>query len=368
MPPSDTRSRLRTWFASTGRPPQTTLVAYLLCGAAVGAALGVAFDPRKGAALAALTGSIVAAAGSRGPSRIALRVAGFTAVMAVVFVFVAFLVGGHPWWAAAAVAVVAIATSALNGGGPVGAALASLGLLIYVLAVVIGTVADLNESISLVSGVVRILLGAAAGLAVAAVGSRLRDRRDRAGAAAAPRLPTPWPALWRSLRSFDEHVRDGVRRAIPLAVGIFLFERSGSRDSLWIFIAAFVVLMPAGKAPLDVAATKVASTIVGVVLLGLFALVLPNSALLSIALVALLVGILYSPTYPLVAGGLTAMGAILLVGAPSGSIGEWAGHRLLDTVIGCTLALGSTYLLWPRDKPDVEDSGGASGRDTPNVS
>jgi uncharacterized membrane protein YccC len=124
-------------------------------------------------------------------------------------------------------------------------------------------------------------------------------------------------------------------------------------------MAAFVVLMPAGKSPASVAVAKVISTIVGVVLLGLLALVVPTSGLLALALVALLVGVAYTPTYPLIAGGLTAMGAVLLAGAPSGAIGTWAQHRLLDTAIGCALALGCMYLLWPRDKPDVQSPSAA---------
>lgn len=354
MTPPGNRSRLRIWFGSTGAPPQTVLVAHLLCGGVGGAALGFVLDPMKGALLAGLTGAIIAAAGSRGPSRIALRVAGFTAVVAIIFVFVAYLVAGHPWWAAGAVAAIAIVTSALNGAGPVGVALARLGLLIYVLTIVVGTVVHLSDGVSLASAAARIGLGAGVGLAVVAVGAAWRDRHDPATAAAAPRLPAPWPALWNSLRSFDEHARDGVRRAIPLAIGVYLFERSGSRDALWVFLAAFVVLLPAGKSPTRVAVARVASTLVGVVLLGLFALVVPDAALVALALGAILVAVLFQPTYPLIAGGLTSMGAVLLAGAPSGAMGGWAAHRLLDTAIGCGLALASMYLLWPHDRPEVD--------------
>ena len=38
---------------------------------------------------------------------------------------------------------------------------------------------------------------------------------------------------------------------------------------------------------------------------------------------------------------------------------RWAAHRLLDTALGCALALASMYLLWPKDKPDVHDAGSA---------
>ncbi len=155
-----------------------------------------------------------------------------------------------------------------------------------------------------------------------------------------------------------------MRRAIPLAIGMYLFERSGSHDALWVFLSAFIVLMPTGKSPLDVALARVISTIVGAVVLGLFALALPVSALhahalLALAIAAILLGVTFRRTYPFVAGGLTAGGAILLVGAPSGAIGVWAAHRLLDTAVGCALALASMYLLWPHDRPDAHAAAGS---------
>ena len=75
--------RWRRWFGSTGAPPQFGLVGYLLGGGMAAGALGLILNPQKGALLAALTGALIAAAGSRGPSRIALRIAGLVAVLAV---------------------------------------------------------------------------------------------------------------------------------------------------------------------------------------------------------------------------------------------------------------------------------------------
>jgi hypothetical protein len=43
--------------------------------------------------------------------------------------------------------------------------------------------------------------------------------------------------MWSALRSFDEHARDGVRRAVPLAVLMFFFQQEGGRDAFWIFFA-----------------------------------------------------------------------------------------------------------------------------------
>jgi uncharacterized membrane protein YccC len=43
-----------------------------------------------------------------------------------------------------------------------------------------------------------------------------------------------------------------------------------------------------------------------------------------------------------------------MAGAPTGDGFGWAGNRLVDTVLGCGIALVSTYLLWPRDREDTE--------------
>lgn len=83
-------------------------------------------------------------------------------------------------------------------------------------------------------------------------------------------------------------------------------------------------------------------------------LVLPDKVLVSLGLLVILAGIGLSPPYPTVGGGLTAIGSILLAGAPTGDIAGWAGHRLLDVVIGCAIALAATYLLWPKDRETPE--------------
>lgn len=183
----------------------------------------------------------------------------------------------------------------------------------------------------MLSGALRTVLGAVGGLIVAAVGALLRNRR--AGAEAGPDIPAPWGPMWASLRSFDEHTRDGVRRAIPLAIGMFLYRRTLDHDSLWVFLAAFAVLLLAGKTAVRIAAARVISTIVGMLVLSVLGLVGVAGVLFTVAILFLLVGIAYQPTYPLPAGALSAMGAVLLVAGPAGNLGAWAGHRLLDTLL-----------------------------------
>ena len=99
-----------------------------------------------------------------------------------------------------------------------------------------------------------------------------------------------------------------VRRAIPLAIGMFLYQRTLDHDSLWIFLAAFAVLLPTGKSTARVAAARVISTIVGMLVLSVFGLVGVAGVLFTAAILFVLVGIAYKPTYPVQAGALSAMG------------------------------------------------------------
>jgi uncharacterized membrane protein YccC len=212
-------------------------------------------------------------------------------------------------------------------------------------------VANLFEVVSLRWAAAHIAAGCLGGLLVVFVGTAWRRRQepDEVKAASAP--PIQLRSMWTSLRSFDEYARDGVRRAIPLAILMFLFQRDGGRrDAFWTFFAAYIVLLTPGKNQKSLALVRVGTTLFGVVLLAVVSLVVPDRVLFSFGVVILFAGIGLSPAYQLVGGGLTTIGSVLLAGAPTGAVGNWAERRLVDTAVGCAVALIATYLLWPRDR------------------
>lgn len=211
---------------------------------------------------------------------------------------------------------VALVTSVMVSAGPLGGALGFLLSLAYMLVATMARVANLFELVS--------LRWAAAHIA------------------------------WDSLRSLDEHARDGVRRAIPLAILMYFFQVDGGRDAFWTFFAAYLVLLVPGKSPKSQALARVGCTLFGVLLLAVASLVVPDRVLFSFGIIILFAGIGLSPAYTVVGGALTTIGSVLLAGAPTGAIGDWAGRRLLDTIAGCAIALVFTYLLWPRDRESEE--------------
>jgi MFS family permease len=310
----------------------------MVCGLVLGGALGGALPQFRGTLLAALTGVIVAAAGSGGPSGISRRFALIAAAAGFVLTVIAFATGNHPVWAGLAMGGVALLTSLMAAAGPLGGILGFLLSLAYMLVATMARVANLFELVSVRWAAAHIAAGCIAGLIVVFVGTAWR-RRSESHEVRAATAPLPIAPMWASLRSFDEHARDGVRRAIPLAILMFLFQREGGRDAFWIFFAAYLVLLTPGKNPKSLALARVGSTLFGVVLLAFASLVVPDRVLFSLGVVILFAGVGLSPTYPVIAGGLTTIGSVLLAGAPTGAVGHWAGHRLLDTIVGCAVAL-----------------------------
>jgi hypothetical protein len=98
----------------------------------------------------------------------------------------------------------------------------------------------------------------------------------------------------------------------------------GGRDAFWTFFAAYLVLLTPGKSPKSLAFARVGSTLFGVVLLAAVSLVVPDRVLFSFGAVTLFAGIGLSPPYPVIGGGLTTVGSILMAGAPTGAVGNWA--------------------------------------------
>jgi hypothetical protein len=325
-----------------------------VAGLFAGFALGAALPEFRATLLAGLASLVVAAAGSMGPSGIARRLTVVAAGLSLVLTFVAFATGNDPVWAGIAMAAVAVLTSLAAAAGPIGAALGYLGSLGYFVVAAMARTANLFELVSLHWAAAHIAVGCLAGVIVVFVGTAWRRRAEPEEVRAARAPPVPIASMWASLRSFDEHARDGVRRAIPLGILMYFFQRDGGRDAFWIFFAAYIVLLTTGKSPKSVAAIRVGGTLFGVVLLAVISLVVPDRVLFSLGLAILFVGIGLSPPYPIIGNGLTSMGSILLAGAPTGDVTGWAGHRLIDTALGCAIALLALYLLWPRDRETPE--------------
>ncbi|HET8873991.1 MAG TPA: hypothetical protein VFM83_09920 [Gaiellaceae bacterium] len=81
----------------------------------------------------------------------------------------------------------------------------------------------------------------------------------------------------------------------------------------------------------------------------------PSGISRRVALIAAVLGLLLT-VVALATGNRPVLAALamaavaLLTSLAPGAVGNWAERRLIDTAMGCAVALIATYLLWPRDR------------------
>ena len=335
-------------FRATDAPWHISFALHIAVGLVCGTAVCLLFAGPVPALFGGLCAGLTAGISARVPG----LWAGFAAVLAAGVVLVTASLGIVtsllPWAAALALGLIIFLASLAAATGALGGALGLVASFSFVLAASIRILR--HEEAGATGG---LLLVAACGVVVGAVLALVSGLVRTKGRQSLPPKPAEsmGAQLARSIRTRDESFHDGVRRALPVSLSVLMFSMIGSHDAYWIFFATFAILLPTGKPPLAITLTRVVGTILGVVATGLFALFLPPLALAALAAAALLTGVACQERLPVVGSALNALGAIMMVGLPSGAVTEWAAHRLVDTLIGAAIAVAAVVLLWPRDAP-----------------
>ena len=318
----------------------------------VGAAYLLGFGERG--AQTGIVAGLTFAAGSSGRLRTALPVAAVLGVVVVVYSSLGAVTTGHAWAAALAMAFVAFTTSVMTAARPVGLLVGMVASYAYWLVTAVGVLrhtlvpgaaADVGV-LGVLGLVVGLLLVALRALGEQLVGSAPPPTAERP---APPSLVGPIVA---SVRTFDGHARDGVRRALALGVAMFFFQTLATHNAFWVMLTVFVILGPAGRPSPLTAARRVVGTLAGVLAAVAVAQVLPWPAVLAISVAALALSLAASTRSTAVSAAFGAAAAAMLVALPSGDFLGYAAARLVDTVIGAAIAVVCGWLLWPGTSGD----------------
>ena len=296
----------------------------------------------------AIVAGLTLAAGSRGRLRTALPVATILGVVVVVFSTLGALTTGLPLAAALAMAFVAFVTSVMTAAQPVGLLIALVASNAYFLVTGIGVIKQ--EAIGGSLGQIGLL--GLVGLVTALVMVTVRALTEQAiGTAHRPETTTPAPSLLApmgaSIRTFDDHAKTGVRRAVALGLTMYAFQVFASHNAFWVMLTVFVIMSPNGRPSLRVAALRVLGTLVGVSAVLALAQVLPSAAGAPLGVLGIAISLAASTRSTAVSAAFGAAAAATLTALPSGDFVGFSGARLIDTLIGSAIAIGAGYLLWP---------------------
>ncbi|GAY12954.1 FUSC family protein [Pseudonocardia sp. N23] len=184
---------------------------------------------------------------------------------------------------------------------------------------------------------------------------RTRARRIRSGNAGgradAPPVPTRAARIRAAARAATtpDALRTGVRIGLCVGVATVLaLALHPPQHAFWIALTVAVVLRPEYGAVLVRSVHRLVGTVVGVVAVAVLLAVTTSPLWLCVAaaLALGLAGFAGPRLYGLAVVGITGSALFsIAVGDPPG-VEPWA--RLLDTVLGCAVALVAGVLLWPR--------------------
>lgn len=332
------RSVASRWWGPTEAQPSWSMAGHALVGLVVGALAGVAVGLADGVVLSAFAGAVVAVAGSARTMRASMALGLVLVVVVPPVMFAAFLSGR--WWplAALSMGLVTFIGSIAVTIGPLYAQLASLASIANLVALVVGVVQLPSGAIDAKSCMVLVMIGAGSGLLVVAVSIRVRHVSVGEESADASAIVV-WKRLTCSVRTVDIAARVGIRRSVPLAVCAGTFAASANRDSFWVLVTVFAVLMPSVMPLAETIVIRLCATVIAVVLVGFSSTVMPFASLVVLAVVVTTASVVYVARHPLPGVIGYAVSAIVLAAASLDEVSSLAQRRLADTAVGSVIAL-----------------------------
>lgn len=172
----------------------------------------------------------------------------------------------------------------------------------------------------------------------------------------------------RSALSFgDPTFRYAIRRASALAIAMGIFAATNNHNVFWVMLTMFIVLQPDEATSWHKALSRSVGVLIGAILVAGLGQFLPAEVIIGLGIVVLFVGLAwYQRSYTVFSAGISFT-VVAIFGASDGSFANWAGLRVLDTLIGATIALVVGYLVLPdRNSGDPKAAGRVSSPDSPD--
>ncbi len=356
--PRSLRSRITGALSSNPVRPAWGLSIGGLVGGGLGFGLGSLVLPIEAAVGAGVTGILVTAIGLATPRGLRSKFTPLTGLIVLVALLLAHLSTGSPLVAGLAMALVMFVSALSVAGGKAVAVIGTVLGTAYFIPAVVGYTADLSTLETVLQGI----FGIAAGLVTVALLARFvkpletpakpqpGGTGDGATGAGPLHLMLAAAGTRSPLRAY------AVRRAIVIGLAVGVYQASGSHNVFWVALTLFAVLSPDESSTWGKALSRSVGTIAGALLLGALAQVLEPQIVIGIGVAALIVGISFMKrNYAVYSAGM-AMLIVALFGASDDQFFAWAELRILDTIIGVTIAIASLYLLPYRDHDGPEEA------------
>lgn len=353
MPDAAVRAGTEAPAADKPRPnPKIGLFAAISLFAGGGAALAAGYG--EASLAAGLTAVFVVGAAVVVPGPVSYRAGLASGLIALAGLMLANVTTGVPVAAGLAMGVVSLLTGlSMAGGKAIGAIGMLLGTAYFLPAAInltIGLDAGRTAELGLIglgSGVVIVFIfawierlrGLRSTRRVEA--ERMKEARSSKGGV------NPLALMWKSLAGGGPEARYGIRRGVILGLAMGVYQSGYNHNVFWVMLTMFAVLQPDAALTWTRAITRSAGTIGGALLIGALGQFLPPKVVVGLGVAALITGLSwYRSNYAIYVAGTTIL-TVSIFGAVDGGFATWAGLRVIDTIIGATIAIAAGYLILP---------------------
>jgi len=257
-----------------------------------------------------------------------------TGFMSVVAMFIGWATFKEPVLAGVAMAVVMTLTAlAARQSG----ALRSMGMLLNVVYFFYGAFGLLNHLTALkLAELAAIGFGAAVVVLVAAHLLRSMVGRHMPEPAPAPRPEDAGASFFAG----GPTMRYALMRGALLGVFMGIYSAGRNQDVFWVFLTIWVTFLPVAETTRDRAIRRIAGVMVGCLLVAALAQAVPAATMIWVGIGAVLVGMLWVwRNYAVWEASVSFLVIALFGDLHRDRFVDWAGRRIVDTLIGVAIAV-----------------------------
>ena len=158
----------------------------------------------------------------------------------------------------------------------------------------------------------------------------------------------PLSTLIQNLSFSSTIFRHSLRLTITLLIGFIIGNILPFHNVYWILLTIIVIMRPGYGLTKQRSFHRIFGTIIGgLIAFGILSLVHDNITISILSILSMLLGFSFTQINYKVSATFVTMYVVFIYGILTPNIGDVVQYRILDTIVGCTLAFLANHFLWP---------------------
>lgn len=158
----------------------------------------------------------------------------------------------------------------------------------------------------------------------------------------------PWSTLQNNLSFSSTIFRHSLRLTLTILVGIIIGNLISFEKVYWILLTIVVILRPGYGLTKQRSYERIFGTILGgLIAFGIISFVQNPYAISTFAVIAMLLGFTFTQTNYKVGATFVTIYVVFIYAMLTPNVRDVVQFRIMDTLVGATLAFAANYLLWP---------------------